>query len=323
MKKFACVFPGQGSQYIGMLNDLALSYPLITDLFNTVSMKLGYDLWKLVQEGPSIELNKTIHTQVAVMTADVAIFTVLRKIGISNPTIMAGHSLGEYAALVAANSLNITDAASLVSNRARLMQEAIPLGQGAMAAIVGLTDLTVDLICTEASDDSNQVSIANYNSIGQVVIAGHTEAVDKAVILADLQGARLAKILPVSVPCHCKLLTEASLVFADYLNTINFKTPDIKVISNVDLSIYQDHQQICTLLQKQLYYPVQWVKTIQLIKKMQINSIIECGPGKVLTGLNKRIDKNLFTANIDNINTLQQFYKHYLLREASEELVSN
>ncbi|AHE66681.1 acyl-carrier-protein S-malonyltransferase [Legionella oakridgensis ATCC 33761 = DSM 21215] len=219
---------------------------------------------------------------------------------------MAGHSLGEYAALVCAEALSLTDAARLVARRGQLMQESVPLGEGAMAAIVGLSDEQVDALCQEASHEEQQVTPANYNAIGQVVIAGHAPAVERAISLANAMGARLAMVIPVSVPCHCPLLTKAAELFSEHLAQTPFNTPIVPVISNVDLSIYQSAEQIKTLLKEQLYRPVRWVETIQMIKQHGIEMVIECGPGKVLTGLVKRIDKSLQIVSVNDLSSLHQ-----------------
>ncbi len=270
----AFVFPGQGSQSVGMLSELAVSYPSIRHHFSSVSERVGYDLWDLVQQGPDTKLNQTEHTQVAMLVADVAVYKLFQEHSVS-AAMMAGHSLGEYAALVCADALSLTDAAILVQKRGQLMQETVPLGQGAMAAIVGLTDEDVQTLCIEASTAAHQVSPANYNAIGQVVIAGHTVSVEKAIKLAEAKGARMAKIIPVSVPCHCLLLTEAARQFADSLQKTDFRVPLIPVISNVDLSTYQSVDQIRMLLREQLYRPVRWVETIQHMKNQGIEQIIE------------------------------------------------
>lgn len=293
MLNHAVVFPGQGSQSVGMLSELAKHYPLVTTLFATVSERLGYDLWELVQQGPEATLNQTMHTQVAVLTADVVVYKLMeQQLGFSKPSIMAGHSLGEYAALVCAGAIELTDAAELVRVRGQLMQDTVPLGVGAMAAIVGLSDEQVVAICKQVSSNTEQVTPANYNAIGQVVIAGHTHAVEKAIVAANGMNARLAIIIPVSVPCHCLLLNQAADQFADALLHANFKVPTVPVISNVDLSVYHSVDQMRTLLKQQLYSPVRWVETIQLIRQKGVELITECGPGKVLSGLVKRIDNS-------------------------------
>lgn len=300
----AYVFPGQGSQTVGMLHELATHYPLITELFASVSERVGYDVWQLVQHGPEARLNQTEHTQVAMLTADVAIYQLLKQQGAPRATMMAGHSLGEYAALVCAEAIGLPEAAELVGLRGKLMQEHVPLGQGAMAAIVGLTDEQVCELCLKSSTAMHQVTPANYNAPGQVVIAGHTPAVEKALILANEMGARMAVNIPVSVPCHCPLLTQAADVFSNALQSAAFKLPTLPVISNVDLSIYQSVDQIRRLLTEQLYQPVRWVETIQMMKSRGIELQIECGPGKVLGGLTKRIDKSLHAISVNDQTSL-------------------
>ena len=300
MSMTACVFPGQGSQSVAMLGDLSCRYPSIVDLFSTVSDHLGYDVWNMVQHGPETTLNQTEHTQVAMLVADVAVYNVLQQRGMPQAVMMAGHSLGEYAALVCADAISLQHAVALVAKRGQLMQETVPVGQGAMAAIVGLSDETVQALCLQVSTTIEQVSPANYNAIGQVVIAGHTVAVEKAIKLADDMGARMAKIIPVSVPCHCSLLLQAAEEFADSLQSTEFKVPTMPIISNVNLSIYQSVEQIRTLLKEQLYSPVRWVETIQLMKNKGIERIVECGPGKVLSGLIKRIDKSLLAISVND-----------------------
>ncbi|MFI4962995.1 MAG: ACP S-malonyltransferase [Legionellales bacterium] len=306
MLKTAFVFPGQGSQSVGMLSDFVLQYPVITQTFAQVSEVMGYDLWQLVQNGPAEQMNQTEHTQVLMLTADVAVYKLLMQQGIPEPLVMAGHSLGEFAALVAASSLSLEDAALLVAERARIMQRAVPLGMGAMAAIVGLTDEQVATICLNSSLDDQRVMPANYNAIGQVVIAGDTSAVERALALADTAGAILAKIIPVSVPCHCSLLVEAAEQFASQLAAVTFKTPAIDVISNVDLSVYHSPEQIRGRLKEQLYSPVRWVETIQLFKQRGVDLILECGPGRVLGGLTKRIDRTLRAISVYDTINLEQ-----------------
>jgi len=295
----AIVFPGQGSQTVGMLADLAAKYPSIIENFNEVSSVLGFDYWRLTQEGPSDLLNQTEYTQVVMLTADVAIYNaMLSSNNIVKPMMMAGHSLGEYAALVCAEALDLPSAAKLVRSRGKLMQETIPLGVGAMAAIVGLDDNQVEELCKQASSPEEIVTPANYNAVGQVVIAGNVAAVENAINIAQNMQAKLATIIPVSVPCHCPLLQKAAECFQEILQNTTFKVPKFKVISNVDLSIYESDLQIKTLLAKQLYSPVQWVKTIKFMQQSGIQEILECGPGKVLSGLAKRIDKSLAVSQV-------------------------
>lgn len=302
----AVVFPGQGSQSVGMLAELAAHYDLIEQRFAEVSERLGYDLWHMVQAGPEAILNQTEHTQAAMLTADVVVFELLEHQSQCSVDVMAGHSLGEYAALVASGALELADAAELVTARGRIMQQAVPLGMGAMAAIVGLSDEAVVEICCQATQDGSQVTPANYNAVGQVVIAGHTVAVERAIKLAEQAQARLARLIPVSVPCHCPLLMDAARQFSEQLQNTLFHTPRISVISNVDLSLYHSPEQIRTLLTEQLYKPVRWVETIQKMKAQGISLIIECGPGKVLSGLVKRIDTSLRSISVNEPKGLHQ-----------------
>lgn len=314
MLKTAFIFPGQGSQSVGMLSDFLPQYSIITEVFAEASEAAGYDLWHLVQNGPAETLNKTEHTQVVMLTSDIALFKLLEQKGAPLPQMMAGHSLGEYAALVASQSLTLKDAVRLVAHRAKVMQESVPLGQGAMAAIIGLKDEQVEELCLEASSSDAKVTPANFNAIGQVVVAGHTAAVERILGLADAKGAMMAKIIPVSVPCHCPLLTEASDVFAQFLAEVEFKQPKVDVVSNVDLSIYRSAQDIREKLKQQLYSPVRWVETIQLFKKSGIELVIECGPGKVLGGLIKRIDRSLNSISVYDSISLDQIIENLNLK---------
>ena len=307
----AYVFPGQGSQSRGMLHELAERFPFIREPFQVVSNKLGYDVWELVQQDPLSRLNQTQYTQVAMLTADVAVFQLLQQKGMLSAKWMAGHSLGEYAALVCANAIGLEDAAMLVEKRGQLMQDTVPEGQGAMAAIVGLTDQQVHDLCDEASTADAHVMPANYNAIGQVVIAGHAPAVQRAINLAQAHEARLAMLIPVSVPCHCTLLNDAAEAFEAYLARADFKEPDVAVISNVDLSIYQSPEQIRTLLKKQLVKPVRWVEIIQFMQSQGVDHLIESGPGKVLSGLIKRIDKSLQVLCVQDDASLQEALTRY------------
>lgn len=305
MSKFAFIFPGQGSQTIGMLSDLATEYFTVRAVFEEVSDALQYDVWKLTQEGPLEVLNQTAHTQVAMLAADIAVFRVIES-AIPSNSILAGHSLGEYAALVAAKVITLTDAAHLVQRRGQLMQETIPLGKGAMAAIVGLTDEQVKQICLDASTQMHQVSPANFNAIGQVVVAGHTEAVEKAITLAIQANARLATLIPVSVPCHCDLLRPAADQFMNVLQQVSFSKPERLVLSTVDLNDYSSMDDIPSKLASQLYLPVRWVEIIQKMQHQGVTQLFECGPGKVLGGLVKRIDKSLAIISINQPSSVQE-----------------
>jgi len=293
----AIVFPGQGSQSLGMLSGLASGHSQVVDVFEQASDVLGYDLWRLVQDGPADELNETDKTQPAMLAAGVAVWRVWQDAGGAVPAVLAGHSLGEYTALVCAGALDFQEAVSLVEERGRCMQSAVPAGTGAMAAILGLDDIAVGVVCEQAAD-GDVVSPVNYNSPGQVVIAGHVGAVERAIVLAKEAGAKRAVQLPVSVPSHCALMQPAAKQFADRLNKAVIKTPLIKIIQNVDATLHDDPDTIRANLDRQLYSPVQWVGSVQAMGKQGVVRIIEAGPGKVLTGLCKRIDKSIAAAAV-------------------------
>ena len=293
----AIVFPGQGSQSLGMLSGLASDHVQVIDVFEQASDVLGYDLWQLVQDGPVDELNETDKTQPAMLAAGVAVWRVWQDAGGAVPAVLAGHSLGEYTALVCAGALDFQEAVSLVEERGRCMQSAVPAGTGAMAAILGLDDIAVAVVCEQAAD-GDVVSPVNYNSPGQVVIAGHVGAVERAIVLAKEAGAKRAVQLPVSVPSHCALMQPAAEQFADRLNKAVIKTPLIKIIQNVDATLHDDPDMIRANLDRQLYSPVQWVGSVQAMGKQGVTRIIEAGPGKVLTGLCKRIDKSIAAAAV-------------------------
>lgn len=288
----AFVFPGQGSQAVGMMAELGAGYPMVRDTFAEASDVLGYDLWQLVQNGPADELNKTHITQPAMLSAGVAAWRVWQHKGGMMPAVMAGHSLGEYTALVCAGAVAFRDAVGLVAERGHLMQEAVPAGSGAMAAILGLQDDQVMAACAEAAQ-GEVVSAVNFNSPGQVVIAGQAAAVERAVEVAKAMGAKRAVLLPVSVPSHCELMRPAAERLAERLKGIAVEAPAIPVINNVDVVAAADPAAIRAALARQLYSPVRWVETIQQMASEGVDSLIECGPGKVLVGLNKRIAKEM------------------------------
>jgi len=290
--RLALVFPGQGSQSVGMLADMAASWPNIIETFAEASAVLGIDLWALVQQGPEAELNQTQNTQPAMLAAGVALWRVWQAEDGPRPALMAGHSLGEYTALVCAGSLGFTDAVALVAERGRLMQEAVPVGQGAMAAVLGLEDDKVVAVCAAAAQ-GEIVAAVNFNAPGQVVIAGTTRAVERAVTLAREKGAKRAVILPVSVPSHCQLMRPAAEQLAKRLAAVTLRTPVVPVIHNVDVAVHQRPEDIRDALIRQLYNPVRWSATIAAMRRQGITTLVECGPGKVLTGLTKRIDKQL------------------------------
>ena len=299
----AFVFPGQGSQTVGMLSELASAYPLIEETFAEASQALGYDLWQVTQQGPAEKLNQTEITQPALLAASVALWRLWEKEGGARPQLMAGHSVGEYAALVCAEALELSAAIRLVAERGRLMQESVPHGFGAMAAIVGLEDSVLQELC-ESLAQGQILSPANYNSIGQTVVAGNSEAIDRLVAKAKQEGAKIAKRIPVSVPSHCALMKPAAEHLADYLNTVSFLAPQIPIINNVDVKIEETSAAIKDALVRQLFSPVRWVETIQYFEKQGIQEIIECGPGKVLAGLNKRI-ADIPTVSIHNLETFK------------------
>lgn len=302
---YAFVFPGQGSQRVGMLSDLANAHADILTTFAEASDVLGYDLWDLVQNGPEDKLNSTMYTQPALLAAGVAVWRVLEKQSVCQPALLAGHSLGEYTALVCSGSLAMTDAVQLVALRGQYMQEAVKPGEGAMAAIIGLEPDDVRAICESVvSEHAGVLSPANYNSIGQIVIAGETALVEKACALAKDKGAKRALVLPVSVPSHCELMRSAAEKLAAKLEEININGPTIPVISNVAVAPYTDARSIQKGLVEQLYSPVRWIETIQYFVAKGVSSVIECGPEKVLSGLNKRIDKSLELLSTSDVNGL-------------------
>jgi [acyl-carrier-protein] S-malonyltransferase len=288
---FAFVFPGQGSQSVGMLSALASAEPLVQETFAEASEVLGYDLWKLCQEGPEELLGSTERTQPAMLAAGVATWRVWRKHGGGLPAAMAGHSLGEYSALVASGALDFKTAATLVQFRGQAMQAAVPAGQGAMAAILGAEDADVEAACAEAAQ-GEVVQAANFNSPGQIVIAGAASAVDRAIELVKERGAKRAIKLPVSVPSHSTMMAPAAEKLAQRLSQTHFDAPQVRDIYTVDVRKHGDAGSIREALVQQLVKPVRWTQTIQAIVASGARVIVECGPGRVLTGLNRRIEKN-------------------------------
>ncbi len=300
----ACVFPGQGSQSVGMLADIAKVFPEVEITFKEASSVLNYDLWQLTQLGPAEELDKTIHTQPALLAASYAIWRILSAKKDFKPALLAGHSLGEYSALVCANAISFAAGIKLVAARGQFMQEAVPAGSSALAAIVGLDDAAVKTLCEKSALPGEILTPANYNSPGQVVIAGHTKAVERAIVLAKESGARLAKLLPVSVASHCELMKPAAEKLSALLAKITIQQPTIPVISNVDVKIYDSPDAIRDGLTRQLFKPVRWVETIEYFANHGITRIVECGPGKVLNGLNKRINAELQLTNTADVASL-------------------
>ncbi|GAB7194894.1 MULTISPECIES: ACP S-malonyltransferase [Dickeya] len=299
MTKFAMVFPGQGSQSVGMLAELAEQFPLIKETFDEASSVLGYDLWQLSQQGPAEELNKTWQTQPALLTASVALWRVWQQQGGAQPTLMAGHSLGEYSALVCAGVLDFKQAVSLVELRGKLMQEAVPEGTGAMSAIIGLDNDAIATACAEAAQ-GQVVSPVNFNSPGQVVIAGNKEAVERAGAACKAAGAKRALPLPVSVPSHCALMEPAAHKLAQALEAVTFNAPQIPVVNNVDVRAESAPQAIRSALVRQLHNPVRWTECVEYIAAQGVSTLVEVGPGKVLTGLTKRIVDSLTATAIND-----------------------
>jgi [acyl-carrier-protein] S-malonyltransferase len=310
MSKQAFVFPGQGSQTVGMLADLGEQYPQIQETFAEASEALGYDLWDLIQRDPKGEINQTHITQPALLTASVAIYRLLNSLSVVKPDFLAGHSLGEYSALVCANVFTLADGVKLVEARGKYMQEAVPAGQGAMFAIIGLQDADIIQACKQAQQDTDDVVAAvNFNSPGQVVIAGAKAATEKAAELCKAAGAKRALPLSVSVPSHCDLMRPAASQLAELMNTIDFQQPTIDVINNVDVISNKDIAAIKDALVRQLYCPVRWTETIQFLASQGVTSVFEIGPGKVLSGLIKRIDKSITAEAVNSPESLASISK--------------
>lgn len=295
----AFVFPGQGSQAVGMLADIAAAESVVRDTFAEASTALGYDLWALTQQGPVEDLNQTDKTQPAILTASVALWRLWTEKSSVLPSYVAGHSLGEYSALVAAGSVSLADAVRLVERRGQLMQQAVPAGTGGMAAIIGLDDSEVLAACAEAAQ-GDVVSAVNFNAPGQVVIAGAAAAVDRAIEACKERGARRALPLPVSVPSHCELMRPAAEQFAESLAAIQWQQPKIPLVQNVSAEVVTDVATLEQNLLAQLYSPVRWVESMQNLAARDVTELVECGPGKVLSGLNKRCVKGVNTYNLDS-----------------------
>jgi [acyl-carrier-protein] S-malonyltransferase len=287
---FAFVFPGQGSQSIGMLAALSHTDPVVRATFEEASAALGYDLWQLTQEGPKERLDSTECTQPAMLAAGVATWRLWQKRGGADPSWVSGHSLGEFTAFVCAGAIDFATAVDLVRFRGKVMQEAVPAGQGAMAAILGLEDADVEQVCRDAAA-GEVVEAVNFNSPGQVVIAGQTAAVQRAGEAAKVKGARKVMPLPISVPSHSTLMRSAGHLLGERLASIEIRTPRIRCLSPVDVAVHDQPAEIRTHLSQQLSRPVQWWATVRALAKEGISQMIECGPGKVLTGLNRRIEK--------------------------------
>jgi [acyl-carrier-protein] S-malonyltransferase len=304
MSNQAWVFPGQGSQSLGMLSELAAQYPVIQDTFKQASKALNYDLWDVVQNDEQ-KLNQTHITQPALLTASYAIYQLLREKNLEQPAYLAGHSLGEYSALVCADVIDFSDAVKMVEARGQFMQQAVPAGVGAMYAIIGLDDEKVLASCQQAQTETNEVVAAvNFNSPGQIVIAGNKGAAEVAANLCKKQGAKRALPLAVSVPSHCALMKPAAQQLANMLKDIQFRAPKVPVINNVDVAYPNEPEVIKQALVEQLYSPVRWTESITKLAELGVEALLEVGPGKVLTGLTKRIDKRLSCTAINTVESV-------------------
>jgi [acyl-carrier-protein] S-malonyltransferase len=300
--KLAFVFPGQGSQTVGMM-DSFVENAVVQQALKTANEALGEDLAEMIHTGPAESLNMTVNTQPAMLTSSVAIYQSWLAMGGKKPEVMAGHSLGEYSALTAAGVFSLADAVRLVRFRAKVMQEAVPVGQGGMAAIIGLSDEAVAAVCAQAAS-CGVVEAVNFNSPGQVVIAGEKAAVEKACEVAKAQGAKRALVLPVSAPFHSSLMKPASIALKDKLMQTAMNAPEIDVVANVDVKVHKEKEAIIDALAAQAAGAVQWVKTIEAFKEMGVTHVVECGPGRVLAGLIKRIDSTIVVKNINSQDSL-------------------
>lgn len=303
--KLALVFPGQGSQKVGMLAELAQAHPVLLDSFREASDALGYDVWALIQEGPQDSLNLTEKTQPLLLTASVALWRLWCSLGGARPSLLAGHSLGEFSALVCAGTLEFADAVRLVRARGQFMQTAVPVGEGAMAAILGLDDDAIVAICGQVQD-AGVVEAVNFNAPGQVVIAGQVAAVEQAIALCKEQGAKRAMPLPVSAPFHTSLMKPAGERLQDAMAGLVLKAPAIPVVHNVHCQTETDPEAIRALLVRQIHSPVQWTGCVRYLVAQGVDTALECGPGRVLGGLNKRIERNLNSLGIDDPAGLEQ-----------------
>lgn len=297
-RQLAFVFPGQGSQKVGMLAAMAADHSIVQETYAEAAEVLGYDLWQLVQQGPQEDLNLTERTQPMLLTAGVALWRLWQQQGGEMPSVLAGHSLGEFTALVCANSLAFADAVKLVQQRGAFMQTAVPVGVGAMAAIIGLDDEAINQACNDAAQ-AEVVAAVNYNSPGQVVIAGHAAAVERASALCKEAGAKRALPLPVSAPFHTDLMRPAGEQLAEVIAGLEVLVPQIPVVHNVHADIESDPARIRELLVQQIYSPVQWVDCVRTMLGMGVTTTVECGPGNVLGGLNRRVDKSIAVAGLE------------------------
>ena len=304
---FACVFPGQGSQSVGMMNGYA-DFPIVRETFTEASDILGQDFWAMVNEGPAEKLNLTVNTQPLMLMASIAVYRAWEQLVDAKPVFVAGHSLGEYTALVAAGALVFADALPLVCFRAEVMQQAVPEGTGGMAAILGLEDAAIQAVCDEvtSSSEGELLEPANFNSPGQVVVAGHKNAVLRGMELATSRGAKRAIMLPMSVPSHCSLMHQAAEKMQQRLELVALQSPTIPVLHNADVQPHASAAAIRNILVQQLCKPVRWTETIHTLATAGVTHVVECGPGKVLSGLNKRIDGKLQSLALADGEALRQ-----------------
>ncbi|MDV6348443.1 ACP S-malonyltransferase [Nitrosomonas sp. Is35] len=309
--KFAFVFPGQGSQSVGMMNGYS-DLPVIQEAFQEASDILKQDLWSMVVNGPADDLNLTINTQPLMLTAGIAVYRAWGSLGGEPPALMAGHSLGEYTALVASEALSFADALALVRFRAQAMQQAVPEGVGGMAAILGLDDEIIETICRDITSQNSEESLepANFNSPGQIVIAGHKNAIVQGIELAKSKGAKRAIMLPMSIPSHCSLMKPAADSMRQQLDHVTMQPPRIPVLHNADVKTHSDTADIKEILIRQLTSPVRWVDTVKAFAANGVTHVVECGPGKVLAGLNKRIDPNLQQLSLTDGEAVKQAINH-------------
>lgn len=308
--KFAYLFPGQGSQSIGMMADLAASYSEVKQTFEQGSDILQQDLWKLVLDGPEEDLNRTENTQPLMLCASIAVWKVWSKQFNLQPEMTAGHSFGEYSALVCADALDFKTTLPLARYRGEVMQQAVPVGQGAMAAVLGLDNEKLEAVCAEASQ-GQVVEAVNFNAPGQIVIAGNSAAVARAIDAAKEAGAKRAVILPLSVPSHSSLMQAAAEKLKSYLNNIQINSPNYEVIHNVDVQSHDDVEAIKDSLYRQLFNPVRWLESVEYMLAKELDVFIELGPGKVLTGLCKRIDRKTPCLCVDDAKSLDQALEHF------------
>ena len=305
-QQLAFVFPGQGSQKVGMLAGIAEQFPVVLDTFAEASDALGYDMWSLIQAGPQEDLNLTERTQPILLTASVALWRVWQQKDGAQPALLAGHSLGEFSALVCAGAIEFTDAVRLVRARGQFMQTAVPVGEGAMAAILGVEDQQIVDICREVSAQAGVVEAVNFNAPGQVVIAGKVEPVNLAIEKLKAVGCKRAMPLPVSAPFHTSLMRPAGDKLKEAMAALTFSAPQIPVVHNVSAKPESDPEKIKAILFEQIFSPVQWTACVQYMVAQGIATTVECGPGKVLSGLNKRIEKSLNCLGIDDGDGLAQ-----------------